>query len=119
MPEDGKSEPDERRAQGPVSASVSVFVRCGERYLPPAPEHSWSVVTLPAELKAEHLPEAVAAVRAALRGHRHARVLISGPLTLAVALGQGLAHDPVAIDYVQLDQTKKEFEVWVTNRRNL
>jgi hypothetical protein len=38
---------------------------------------------------------------------------------LGIALGQGLAHEPVAIDYLQLNQVSKEFEVWLTNRRNL
>jgi len=45
-------------------------------------------------------------------------VLIAGPVTLGVALGQGLAHEPVAIEYLQLNQITKEFEVWVTNRAN-
>ena len=45
-------------------------------------------------------------------------MLIAGPVTLGVALGQGLAHEPVAIEYLQLNQITKEFEVWVTNRAN-
>ena len=30
-----------------------------------------------------------------------------------------LRHEPTAIDYVQLNQTTKQFETWLTNRRNL
>jgi hypothetical protein len=98
---------------------VQLFVRCGERYTPPEPEGSWQVITLPAELGPEALPAAVEQVRRALRGHRAARLLIAGPVTLGVAIGQGLAHEPVAIDYLQLNQVTKEYEVWLTNRRNL
>jgi len=77
------------------------------------------VVTLPENLDREGVPVAVERVREALRGTRHAEVLIAGPVTLGVAVGQALAHEPVAIDYLQLNQATKEFEVWVTNRRNL
>lgn len=47
------------------------------------------------------------------------QLLVAGPVALGIALGQALAHEPVAIDYLQLNQATKEFEVWVTNRRNL
>lgn len=103
----------------PAHDGIRLFVRCGERYAPPELEADWTVVTLPAELGAEAVPPAVAEVRQALRGHRSARVLIAGPVALGVAIGQALAHEPVAIDYLQLNQVTKEYEVWVTNRRNL
>ena len=99
--------------------ALNLFIRCGERYAPPAPADRWQVVTLPADLAAQNLPAAVAHVREALRGRRTARLLIAGAVALGVALGQGLAHEPVAIDYLQLNQVSKEFEVWLTNRRNL
>jgi hypothetical protein len=99
--------------------SLQLFVRCGERYAPPEPATSWQVLTLPDELGPGALPAAVDQARKALRGYRSARVLIAGPVTLGVALGQGLAHDPVALEYLQLNQVTKEYEVWVTNRRNL
>ncbi len=95
-----------------------LFIRCGDRYAPPEPDGSWVVITLPSDLGAEGIPDAVARVRSRLRGARSARVLIAGPVTLGVALGQGLAHEPVAIEYLQLNQITKEFEVWVTNRTN-
>jgi hypothetical protein len=100
-------------------APVRLFVRCGERYVPPDPEASWQVITLPADLGPQALPAAVDQARQALRGHRSAQLLIAGPVTLGVALGQGLAHEPVAIEYLQLNQVSKEYEVWLTNRRNL
>jgi len=99
-------------------APARVFVRCGDRYDPPEGA-TWTVITLPADLEPDALPQAVSRVRAALRGARAADLLIAGPVALGVALGQALAHEPVAIDYVQLNQTTKEFEAWVTNRRNL
>lgn len=102
-----------------VGSAIDVFVRCGERYLPPADGVGWQVVTLPAALAADDLPGAVAEVRRLLRGARTARVLVAGPVVLGVALGQGLAHEPVAIEYVQLNQMTKTFEVWLTNRANL
>jgi hypothetical protein len=98
---------------------VQLFVRCGERYTPPDPATGWAVITLPAEIGAEALPPAVAQVRRRLRGHRTARVLIAGPVALGIAIGQALAHEPVAIEYLQLNQVTKDYEVWVTNRRNL
>jgi hypothetical protein len=58
-------------------------------------------------------------VREALRGERSARLLVAGPVALGIALGQGLAHEPVAIEYLQLNRVTKEFGVWLTNRRNL
>jgi hypothetical protein len=103
----------------PEDGVTRLFVRCGERYTPPADGREWTIVTLPEEVRAEHLPGAVAQVRERLRHFRDAHVLIAGPVALGVALGQGLAHEPTAIDYVQLNQTTKEFEVWLTNRRNL
>lgn len=99
--------------------AVQLFVRCGDRYTPPDPATAWTVITLPAELGAETLPPAVAQVRRTLHGHRAARVLIAGPVALGIAIGQALAHEPVAIDYLQLNQVTKGYEVWVTNRRNL
>lgn len=98
--------------------ACQVFVRCGDRYLPPQPLPDWTVITLPADLRAEELPAAVEQVRRALRGAPAARLLIAGPVALGIALGQALAHEPVAVDYLQLNQTTKEFEVWLTNRRN-
>jgi hypothetical protein len=109
-----------RREPAPMpTAPIQLFVRCGDRYLPPEDADPWTVITLPAELGAQLLPEAVSRVREALRGQRAARLLIAGPLALGIALGQGLAHEPVAIDYLQLNQATKAFEVWLTNRRNL
>lgn len=102
-----------------MAEPVQLFVRCGERYAPPDPEGAWRVLTLADELGPQSLPGAVDEVRRTLRGHRTARVLIAGPVALGVAVGQGLAHEPVAIDYLQLNQVTKEYEVWVTNRRNL
>jgi len=101
------------------SEPLNLFIRCGERYAPPAAAGPWEVITLPGELAPRDLPNAVAAAREALRGRRSARVLIAGPVALGIALGQGLAHEPVAIDYLQLNQVSKDFEVWLTNRRNL
>lgn len=96
-----------------------VFIRCGDRYLPPEASPTWTVITLPAELGPKALPAAIDEVRRSLRGVHAARLLIAGPVVLGVALGQALAHEPVAVDYLQLNQTTKEFEVWLTNRRNL
>ncbi len=98
---------------------IQVFVRCGERYVPPEPAEAWRVITLEAEVGPGDLPGAVDQVRSALRGHRSARLLVAGPVALGVAMGQGLAHEPVAIEYLQLNQVTKQYEVWVTNRRNL
>lgn len=98
---------------------MNLFVRCGQRYEPPAGEEAWTVIDLAAELKPEDLPAAVQRVRESLRGQRAARVLVAGPVALGIALGQGLAHEPVAIEYLQLNQVTKDFEVWLTNRRNL
>ncbi len=98
---------------------LHLFVRCGERYAPPSEGGPWTVLTLPAQLGREHIGEAVAQVRACLRGHRNARLVVAGPVVLGAALGQGLAHEPTAIEYVQLNQMTKEFEVWLTNRLNL
>ncbi len=104
---------------GSGATVINVFVRCGDRYQPPVDGNAWVAVTLPQDLRGEHLADAVAEVRERLRGAREARVLVAGPVVLGVALGQGLAHEPTAIDYVQLNQTTKEFETWLTNRRNL
>lgn len=98
---------------------LNLFVRCGDRYEPPETGGPWAVLSLAAELRGADLAEAVSRVRAALRGHRVARLLVAGPVALGVALGQALAHEPVAIEYLQLNQATKEFEVWLTNRRNL
>jgi hypothetical protein len=98
---------------------LNLFVRCGPRYEPPAGEEGWTVIDLEAELRPEDLPVAVERVRESLRGQRRARVLVAGPVALGIALGQGLAHEPVAIEYLQLNQVTKGFEVWLTNRRNL
>lgn len=100
-------------------APLDLFIRCGDRYEPPDSGRPWTVLTLPSELRATDLGAAVGSIRGALRGHRAARLLIAGPVALGVALGQALAHEPVAIDYLQLNQATKEFEVWLTNRRNL
>lgn len=97
-----------------------VFVRCGSRYEPPADGHAWAIVTLPDVLEPGGIPDAVKQVRTAVRGYGgQCTLLVSGPVTLGIALGQGLAHESVAIDYVQLDQPTKAFGVWVTNRDNL
>jgi hypothetical protein len=101
------------------ATALRLFVRCGDLYQPPPDETDWRILDLPAELAATDLPGAIARVRQALRGHRSALLLVAGPVALGVALGQALAHEPVAIDYLQLNQVTKEFEVWVTNRRNL
>jgi|HubBroStandDraft_3_1064219.scaffolds.fasta_scaffold18019_2 hypothetical protein len=98
---------------------MNLFVRCGGRYEPPAQAETWTVIELPAELAAPDIPPAVERVRQALRGAKAARLLVAGPLALGIALGQALAHEPVAIEYLQLNQVTKEYEVWVTNRRNL
>lgn len=103
----------------PEAPGIELFVRCGDRYRPPDGEPGWRVVELPGELTPADLPAAVERVRRALRGHRSARLLVAGPVALGIALGQGLAHEPVAIDYLQLNQVSKEFEVWLSNRRNL
>lgn len=101
------------------ASSIALFIRCGDRYHPPDDGAAWTVLTLQAELVSTDLPGAVAEVRRLLRGRRIARVLVSGPVVLGIALGQGLAHDPVAIEYVQLNQMTKEFEVWLSNRANV
>jgi hypothetical protein len=101
------------------SVPLSLFIRCGERYAPPAAAGPWEVITLPGDLGPNDLPAAVTAAREALCGRRSARVLVAGPVALGIALGQGLAHEPVAIDYLQLNQVSKDFEVWLSNRRNL
>lgn len=103
----------------PTSEPLRIFIRCGERYSPPESGAGWLVVTLPENLDRRGVSTAVKRVREALRETKRAEVLIAGPVSLGVALGQALAHEPVAIDYLQLNQATKEFEVWVTNRRNL
>ncbi|HEX4955809.1 MAG TPA: hypothetical protein VF017_20670 [Thermoanaerobaculia bacterium] len=102
-----------------MSLEKKIFVRCGDRYLPPGDSGEWEVITLPGELSAAGLPEAVRLVRAAVRGSKHVDLLIAGPVALGVALGQALAHEPAAIDYWQLNQMTKELERWVSNRGNL
>lgn len=102
-----------------AASTIDVFVRCGERYCPPADDAGWQIVTLPAALASEDLPGAVVEVRRILHGARTARVLVAGPVVLGRSLGQGLAHEPGAFEYVQLNQMTKAFEVWLTNRANL
>ncbi|MGH2628569.1 MAG: hypothetical protein ACRDHY_18180 [Anaerolineales bacterium] len=104
---------------GPQQSEVHVFVRCGDRYVPPLSGGPWTVIDLPHDLGSQDLPSAVQRVREGLRGHAAAQLLVAGPVALGIALGQGLAHEPVAIDYLQLNQVTKEFEIWLTNRRNL
>ena len=99
--------------------AVNVFVRCGDRYVPPMGGGPWTVIELPHDLGRDDLQQAVQRVRESLHGHRAAQLLVAGPVALGIALGQGLAHEPVAIEYLQLNQVTKEFEVWLTNRRNL
>ena len=101
------------------ASSIDLFIRCGDRYSPPDDCAEWIVLTLPAGLASTDLPGAVAEVRRLLSGRRTARMLVSGPVVLGIALGQGLAHDPVAIEYVQLNQMTKEFEVWLSNQANV
>ena len=98
---------------------ISVFVRCGERFEPPSGESNWIVITLPHNLTPEDIGQAVQDVRTAIRKHDEARLLIAGPVVLGVAMGQGLAHEPTAIEYVLLNQATKRFEPWLSNRRNL
>jgi len=98
---------------------LRLFVRCGNLYQPPQVAPDWQILDLPAELAPADLPGAVAQVRRVLRGHRTALLLVAGPVALGIALGQALAHEPVAIDYLQLNQVTKEFEVWLSHRGNL
>lgn len=107
------------QGEGLRPGGLSLFIRCGDRYRPPGDGSGWKIVELPAELVPAELPRAVEQVRQALHGHRSARLLIAGPVALGIALGQALAHEPVAIDYLQLNQATKQFELWVSNRRNL
>jgi len=39
-----------------AASTIDVFVRCGERYRPPADDAGWQIVTLPAALASEDLP---------------------------------------------------------------
>lgn len=95
----------------------TLFVRCGDRF--ESPEPAWTVLTLPASLRPEHVPDAVRQVRAALHGKPRLRLVIAGPVALGIALGQALEHVPTAIEYLQLNQETKAFEVWGSNRANV
>jgi len=86
---------------GQVTAGAYIFVRCGDRYAPPPSGGPWTVIDLPHDLGPEDLPSAVRRVRESLRGHATAQLLVAGPVTLGIALGQGLAHEPAGIDYLQ------------------
>ena len=92
---------------------LALFIRCGDRFS--APDGEWEVLTLPHPLEPGHLEEAVKQVRRRLEGVPEARLLIAGPVTLGVALGQALAHVMTKISYLQLNQATKQIEEWARN----
>ena len=96
-----------------TKGEIELFVRCGERFSPPGGQ--WQVLTLPHPLGPDDLKGAVEQVRERLRGAGEARLLIAGPVVLGVALGQGLAHLPTRVVYLQLNQATKQFEEWARN----
>ena len=106
-----------RAPSGFGSRKKQVFVHCGDHRQ--APDLDWEYIPLPTFIQPSHLAEAIQRVREAIRGFRWVRILVAGPVCLGVAIGQALQHEPVTIEYVQLNQENKEFEVWLTNRDQL
>lgn len=100
-----------------MASKKKIFIRCGQVKYPPDP--TWVDVLLEADLKPEHIPPAIKKIRDILHDTKEAQILISGPVCLGVAIGQAFEHAPVKIEYVQLNQMTKEFEVWVTNTINM
>ena len=111
-----QAEEETRPAVGPIERRI--FVHCGDRYVPPEDE-GWTLIELPQELRPQHLTAAIGRVRKAIAHATGARIVVAGPVMLAAALAQALAHDPVPIEYLQLDQFTKKFDVWLTNKQNL
>ena len=91
-----------------------LFVRCGDRFTNPDAEET---LTLPGTLGPQDIPEAVRQVRAAITGDT--RLIVAGPGGLCFALGMALEHIPQKVEFVQLNQATKAYEVWASNAHNL
>jgi len=96
-----------------------IFVRCGRTAKPP--DEQWEIVELPDFLSgSEDVLEAVIRVKElVLASLEDVRLLIAGPIVLGVAVGQALEHAPVKVEYVQLNQRTKRFEIWWDNTRHV
>ncbi len=92
----------------------TLFVRCGDRFSNPDADQT---ITLSGSLEPKDIPTAVAEVRAAISGDT--RLIVAGPGGLSFALGMALEHIPFKVEYVQLNQVTKAYEVWVSNTHNL
>jgi hypothetical protein len=95
-----------------------IFVRCGNSSR--APSTDWETIELPAFLSASDILESLKIVKEKiLEKNDDVQLLIAGPIVLGVALGQVLEHIPIKIEYVQLNQKTKRFEVWWDNTRHI
>lgn len=93
---------------------TTLFVRCGDRFSNPDADRT---ITLSGTLQPQDIPAAVAEVRAAISGDT--RLIVAGPGGLSFALGMALEHIPFKVEYVQLNQATKAYEVWTSNVQNL
>jgi hypothetical protein len=96
----------------PATAELKLFVCAGEGT---PPESNYKVLRLPATLDRNDVQPAVDQIRDLLVGFGQADIVIKGPIVLGVALGQCLEHIPCKVQYLQLNQASKEFEVWWRN----
>ena len=93
-----------------------LFVRCGDRFSNP---DAVETITLPGSLSNQDIPAAVAEVRLAITRLGETQLVVAGPGGLCFALGMALAHVPQAVEFVQLNQLTKAYEVWVSTTQNL
>jgi len=94
-----------------------LFVRCGERMLPIGDEDR--VLTLDAAMTPESARIAVHLVREAVAELGDVELRVGGPGMFVGMLAQALEHIPQAVDFVQLNQLTKSYEVWFSNTENL
>lgn len=95
-----------------------LFVRCGERQSPVGDEDV--VLTLDAAMDAQKAKDSVALVRAELaKLGRHVELRVAGPGILWGMYAQAFEHSPIRIEYSQLNQLSKQYEIWFSNSENL
>lgn len=91
-----------------------LFVRCGDRFSNPDAQET---ITLASSLTPEDIPDAVRQVREAIDSET--QLIVAGPGGLCFALGMALEHIPHKVEFVQLNQATKAYEVWVDTTQNL
>lgn len=91
-----------------------IFVRCGDRFLN---QDADVTITLSATLGPSDIPGVVKEVRNAIT--TDTQLVVAGPGGLCFALGMALEHIPQKVEFVQLNQTTKSYEVWTSNVHNL